>query len=155
MQTYIALGANLGDRHKAMRQAIQALDERVGSLVKCSSFYETAPVDFDSDNMFLNAVAIFSTSLSAEELLDVTQAIEKEMGRTQKSVNGQHFDRCIDIDILLLENIIENTPRLCLPHPKMCERRFVMEPLAEIAPEAKHPVSGKTFAEILSNLKEA
>ena len=153
MYTYIALGANLGDRHAAMRQAIQALDERVGSLVKCSSFYETAPVDFDSDNMFLNAVALFDTSLSANELLEVTQAIEIEMGRTQKSVDGVHFDRCIDIDILLLGNMITETSRLILPHPKMCERMFVMEPLAEISPDEKHPLSNKRFADILSELK--
>ena len=154
MYTYIALGANLGNRQQAMDQAIEALDERVGSLVKCSSFYETAPVDFDSDNMFLNAVAIFDTQLSPKELLEETQAIEKEMGRTQKSAEGQHFDRCIDIDILMLGKDIENTTRLILPHPKMCERMFVMEPLAEIAPEVKHPVIGESFAEILAHLKE-
>ena len=143
----------MGDRHAAMHQAIQALDERVGSLVKCSSFYETVPVDFESDHLFLNAVAIFDTPLSTEALLNVTQTIEIEMGRTQKSVNGQHFDRCIDIDILLLGETVETTPRLVLPHPKMCERLFVMEPLAEIAPEVKHPISGKSFAEILEELK--
>lgn len=154
MYTYIALGANLGHRHQAMHQAIEALDERVGSLVKCSSFYETAPVDFDSDHLFLNAVAIFDTRLSPDELLKETQAIEKEMGRTQKSVNGQHFDRCIDIDILMLGQTVENTPQLTLPHPKMCERLFVMEPLAEIAPEVQHPVFKKSFAELLSLLEE-
>ena len=148
MYTYIALGANLGNRQQAMRQAIQALDERVGSLVKCSSFYETAPVDFDSDNMFLNAVAIFDTPLSANQLLEETQAIEKDMGRTQKSHDGIHYDRCIDIDILLLGNDIEHTARLTLPHPKMCDRMFVTEPLVEIAPKVKHPLLGKTFEEL-------
>ena len=152
MITYLALGANLGDRRQAMRQAIQTLDERIGTLVKCSSFYETEPVDFESDHLFLNAVAAFETALSPMELLEETQAIEREMGRTQKSHDGIHYDRCIDIDLLLMEDLEIQTPRLTLPHPHLHERLFVMEPLAEIAPDLKHPVLQKTMKEILQEL---
>ena len=149
MLTYIALGANIGDRHKAMHQAIQTLDERIGTLVKCSSFYETAPVDFESDHLFLNAVATFETSCSPLELLDRTQAIEREMGRTQKSHDGIHYDRCIDIDLLLVESVKLQTSRLTLPHPHLHERLFVLEPLVEIAPHLIHPTLGKSMEELL------
>ena len=149
MLTYIALGANIGDRRRAMHQAIQTLDERIGTLVKCSSFYETAPVDFESDHLFLNAVAAFETSYPPLELLDRTQAIEREMGRTQKSHDGIHYDRCIDIDLLLVESVKLQTSRLTLPHPHLHERLFVLEPLVEIAPHLIHPTLGKSMEELL------
>ena len=148
MQVYIALGANLGDRDAAMHQAIEALDERIGPLVKCSSFYETAPVDFDSEHLFLNAVALFETALPPMALLEETQAIEREMGRTRKSHNGVHYDRCIDIDLLLLGDTVVTSPRLVLPHPHLHERTFVLQPLAEIAPGLVHPVLKKTMDEL-------
>ena len=152
MITYLALGANLGDRHLAMRQAIQTLDERIGTLVKCSSFYETEPVDFVSEHLFLNAVAAFDTTLSPIALLEATQEIEREMGRTQKSHDGIHYDRCIDIDLLLMEDVEMHTPRLTLPHPHLHERLFVMEPLAEIAPYLIHPTLGKSMKDLLEEL---
>ena len=148
MQVYIALGANLGDRDAAMHQAIEALDERIGPLVKCSSFYETAPVDFDSEHLFLNAVALFETALPPMALLEETQTIEREMGRTRKSHNGVHYDRCIDIDLLLLGDTVVTSPRLVLPHPHLHERTFVLQPLAEIAPGLVHPVLKKTMDEL-------
>lgn len=152
MQIYLALGANLGDRHQAMRDAIQALDERIGPLVKCSSFYETAPVDFESQHLFLNAAACFETQLTVDEVLQETQNIEKEMGRTQKSHDGIHYDRIIDIDLLICGNLVVHTPQLDLPHPRMTERQFVMEPMAEIAPQLLHPVKGQTMAHLYHDL---
>ncbi len=154
MYIYIALGANLGHREQAMRHAIKALDERLGTLVKCSSFYETRPVGFVSEHLFLNAAAIFDTSLSAEEALDVTQAIEREMGRTRKSHDGIHYDRCIDIDLLFLGEEYLQTPRLTLPHPHLTERDFVLRPLAEIAPDLRHPLTGLTIRRHLELLEQ-
>lgn len=152
MQIYLALGANLGDRYQAMHDAIQALDERIGPLVKCSSFYETAPVDFESQHLFLNAAACFETQLTVDEVLKETQKIEKEMGRTQKSHGGIHYDRIIDIDLLICGNLVVHTPDLDLPHPRMTERQFVMEPMAEIAPQLLHPVKGQTMAHLYHDL---
>lgn len=130
------------------------MTERVGLFVKCSSLFETAPVGFSSDHLFLNAVALFQTQLSPEQLLTETQAIEKRMGRSEKSHDGQHFDRIIDIDLLMLGNLVVETPELSLPHKHMTSRRFVMEPFAEIAPDCVHPVFGKTMRQLLQKLEE-
>ena len=129
---YIALGSNLGDRHTLLLQAIERMVLRVGQLVRCSSFFETEPVGFVSAHPFLNAVALYRTTLTPEELLKTTQEIERELGRTAKSVNGQYEDRTIDLDILLYGNETIDTPELKIPHPRMQERPFVMQPLEEV-----------------------
>ena len=95
---YLSLGSNLGDRHTLLLQAIEALVQRVGTLVRCSSFIETEPWGFESDHPFLNAVALYRTELSPREVLATTQAIERDLGRQHKSVNG-YADRTMDIDI--------------------------------------------------------
>lgn len=149
MLTYIALGSNLGDRQHAIMEAVAALTEIVGPLQALSSIHETEPVDMPAGTpAFLNAVAAFDTTLSPAQLLYVTQAIEQAMGRTEKShietseETGEatliHPDRIIDIDILTLGDLrLDNEEvlpgqRLTLPHPRMAERPFVMEPLREI-----------------------
>ena len=145
---YLALGTNIGNKRRNMITAAALLAERVGDVLALSGFYETEPWGFQSENTFLNAALQLDTSLSPLELLKATQEIEIEMGRTQKS-NGAYHDRIIDIDILLYDNLVLQTPELTLPHPLMHERLFVMEPLAEIAPNVLHPVFKKPVISLL------
>lgn len=155
MRVFISLGTNLGEKEQNLRLAIQKIEERIGKVVSLSAFYATAPWGFTSENTFLNAALCVETSLLPLEVLKITQEIEREMGRAHKSVNGIYSDRLIDIDLLLCfafdgSSILLDTPELKLPHPLMQERRFVMEPLAEIAPNMIHPVLGKTMKELFT-----
>ncbi|MBC5643450.1 2-amino-4-hydroxy-6-hydroxymethyldihydropteridine diphosphokinase [Parabacteroides sp. BX2] len=145
---YLALGTNIGNKRRNMITAAALLAERVGDVLALSGFYETEPWGFQSENTFLNAALQLETALSPLELLKATQEIEIEMGRTQKS-NGAYHDRIIDIDILLYDDLVLQTPELTLPHPLMHERLFVMEPLAEIAPNVIHPVFKKPVISLL------
>lgn len=129
---YLGLGTNLGDKQKNLNDAIRMLGNQVGEVEKVSSVIETEPEGFKSDNMFLNAVVKVRTALSPFELLDITQDVEKSLGRKEKSSNGIYHDRVIDIDILLYDDINISTPRLVIPHPRMTQREFVMTPLTEI-----------------------
>ena len=123
---YIALGSNLGNRENNIKKAIIALDKIIGKLIKCSSFYETSPVGFCSNNYFINAAAIFETSLLPLELLEETEYVERILGRSEKSRNKQYSDRCIDIDILFYDNLIIQTEALTIPHPEIHNRLFVL-----------------------------
>ena len=145
---YLGLGTNLGDKEANLRTAIYKLQERIGKQVSLSSFYETAPWGFESNHSFLNAAIGLETSLSPIEILHITQEIEKELGRTKKSVNGNYSDRLIDIDILLYDTLVLQTPELTIPHPLMTERDFVMKPLIEIAGNVIHPTREKTLSEL-------
>lgn len=129
---YLGLGTNLGDKQKNLNDAIRMLENQVGEVEKVSSVIETEPEGFRSDNMFLNAVVKVRTALSPFEILDITQDVEKSLGRKEKSSNGIYHDRVIDIDILLYDDINISTPRLVIPHPRMAQREFVMTPLTEI-----------------------
>lgn len=129
---YLGLGTNLGDKQKNLNDAIRMLENLVGEVEKVSSVIETEPEGFKSDNMFLNAVVKVRTALSPFEILDITQDVEKSLGRKEKSSNGIYHDRVIDIDILLYDDINISTPRLVIPHPRMAQREFVMTPLTEI-----------------------
>ena len=155
-KVYLGLGTNLGDKEQNLRDAVQKIEEQVGKIVSLSAFYITAPWGFSSDNSFLNAAVCVETKLSPLEVLQETQMIEKELGRTQKSVNRMYSDRLIDIDLLLYEDLVLSVisasgGELTLPHPLMTERDFVMKPLAEIAPGLVHPVLGKTMKELTSS----
>ena len=155
-KVYLGLGTNLGDKEQNLRDAVQKIEEQVGKIVSLSAFYVTAPWGFSSDNSFLNAAVCVGTILSPLEVLQETQMIEKELGRTQKSVNRMYSDRLIDIDLLLYEDLVLSVisasgVELTLPHPLMTERDFVMKPLAEIAPGLVHPVLGKTMKELTSS----
>lgn len=146
---FLGLGSNQGNRLEYLQQALALLQEHVGAVVACSECIETKPVDFDSTQVFLNAVVQMTTSLNPQTLLKTTQEIERSLGRTTKSVDLAYSDRVIDIDILTYDHIIVNTPDLVLPHPRMHERMFVLAPLVQIAPEAIHPSLGLAYAELL------
>lgn len=151
-EVYVSLGTNLGDKDNNLRTAVRLMQERIGKVISLSSFYETAPWGFQSEHSFLNAAACIETRLSPEQLLLVTQQIERELGRTQKSSGNAYKDRLIDIDLLMYDDLQIHADQLVLPHPLMTERRFVLEPLAEIAPETIHPVTGKMIRELLELL---
>ena len=131
---YVSLGSNLGDREQMIRRALALLDERVGVVDAVSTFIETMPWGFQSQHPFLNVAALVHTMLSPRRCLLETQQIERDLGRTQKSTNGQYHDRPIDIDLLLYDNLHVDEKDLTLPHPHMHERDFVMIPLREILP---------------------
>jgi 2-amino-4-hydroxy-6-hydroxymethyldihydropteridine diphosphokinase len=129
---YFSIGSNIGNRKRLVREAITLLNERVGEVERQSSLYETEPWGFYSPNKFINACVCCVTTLSPHQLLAITQHIERELGRTQKTQDGKYEDRVIDIDILLYDDLRVNDPHLVIPHPRMHERTFVMDPLREI-----------------------
>ena len=131
---YLSLGTNLGDRQSNLDTALTLIGQRIGTIQNRSSVIETEPWGFESPNSFLNMVAQVLTDLKPLDVLKATQEIEKEMGRTSKSDTEGYKDRIIDIDILLYDDMVMDTPELKIPHPLMYSRRFVMEPLSEIAP---------------------
>ena len=130
--TYLSLGSNLGDRRQLLHTAINEIAERVGQVEAISSCIETEPVGFDSVHLFLNMAVRVRTELDPYELLKVLKQLECDLGRTRKSHDGVHYDRTIDIDILLYDNWEVNSEELQIPHPRMWERDFVMRPLKEI-----------------------
>lgn len=131
-KVYFSLGSNLGDKEGNIREAISRIGELIGEVDRQSTLLATEPWGFESDNTFVNAAIRCTTSLSPFEILNITQNIERAMGRTLKSVDGQYHDRIIDIDILIYDDFHITTPQLTLPHPLMKERDFVMIPLKEI-----------------------
>ena len=145
---YLGLGTNLGDKEQNLRMSVKKIEERIGNVVSLSAFYATAPWGFSSENSFLNAAVCVETTLLPLQVLEETQRIERELGRTEKSVNGLYADRLIDIDLLLYDDRVMDAEGLILPPPLMTERRFVMEPLSEIAPDVVHPVLHKTMKEL-------
>ena len=150
----IALGSNLpspwGDRAANLREAVTRIGT-LGRVRAVSSFYSTAPVGFTDQPDFLNAALLLETELEPVELLCALLAIEQAMGRNRATAVAKG-PRIIDLDLLLLDDVVLATPALTLPHPAMGERRFVLEPLAEIAPAMVDPLSGHTVAELLAHL---
>lgn len=146
---YLSLGTNLGNRHENINRACALIGERIGTVVRKATPIETAPVGFESDNLFVNTAVAVDTTMTPAEVLRATQQIERDMGRTVKSKDGVYHDRIIDIDLLASDNRVVCTPSLQLPHPEMTDRLFVLEPLAEIAPEWCHPLYGMTIRQLL------
>jgi len=148
---YLSLGSNLGDRAANLAQAIARMAE-AGTVGRVSAFYETQPVDVLDQPWFLNCVLALETEKSPADLLHVILSIESETGRVRTHRRGP---RKIDIDIVLFGERIIDEPGLKIPHPSMHERRFVLEPLVEIAPEVCHPTLGKRARELLAELPES
>jgi 2-amino-4-hydroxy-6-hydroxymethyldihydropteridine diphosphokinase len=147
---YLSLGSNLGDREANLREAIAQLKDG-GSLRALSATYETQPVDLPNQPWFLNCVVEIETEKTPRELLKSALSIEAAMGRLRFRDKGP---RKIDIDVLLFGDRIVDEPGLQIPHPAMHQRRFVLKPLAEIAPNARHPVLDKAASELLAALAE-
>jgi 2-amino-4-hydroxy-6-hydroxymethyldihydropteridine diphosphokinase len=145
---YLSLGSNVGDREAHLRDAVVRLGT-AGRVIAVSSFYETEPVEFAQQPWFLNCVVALETSQTPRQLMTSLLRIEQEMGRTRVRKKGP---RTIDIDSLLLDDEQIVSEELTIPHPAMQQRRFVLEPLAELAPEAVHPVLKKTVRELLDAL---
>lgn len=131
-RVYLSLGSNLGNRKRNIRKAIEKIGELIGDVERRSALYETKPWGYSSPNDFINACVCVLTPLEPRQLLEATQKVEQEMGRTLKSLNGEYHDRIIDIDILLYDDLRVDQPDLKIPHPLMEERDFVMAPLREI-----------------------
>jgi 2-amino-4-hydroxy-6-hydroxymethyldihydropteridine diphosphokinase len=144
----VGLGSNLGDRFEALQRALELIREEAGEITAASSVWETEPWGFEADEQFLNMVIVIETRLEPKRLLQLFRSIEGRMGR-KKSGGGKYESRIIDIDILFWEGRVISLPGLEVPHPKIAGRRFVLEPLAEVAPAAVHPVTGLTVTEML------
>ena len=145
---YLSLGSNLGDRAANLRAAVAQL-EVAGRQRAVSALYETQPVDVPDQPWFLNCIAAIETDRTPRELLQLALQIEGAMGRLRV---GEKGPRKIDIDIVLFADCVVNEPGLKIPHPAMHQRRFVLEPLVEVAPEVRHPELGKTARELLAAL---
>ncbi len=149
IKIYLSLGSNMGDRRNNLASALDALAREI-SIKTVSSIYDTKPVGNTRQSRFLNLVCEASTSLAPPELLNFMKQIEKSMGRKPGPVNSP---RPIDIDILFYCNQVIELPGLIIPHPRLTERAFVLAPMAEIAPDFVHPVTGKTIMQMLQVLK--
>ncbi len=148
MEITLGFGSNLGKRKETIEQAYILLEEELGEMISKSSFLETEPWGFESENKFMNSVAVFRTSKTPEQALDICNAIEAKLGRKRSETSVGYSSRTIDIDILFCENKIIDTERLKVPHPLIDKRDFVLKPLKEIMPDFVHPLLGKKISEI-------
>jgi 2-amino-4-hydroxy-6-hydroxymethyldihydropteridine diphosphokinase len=145
---YLSVGSNVGNREQNLREAIRRASA-FGRIVAVSSFYETEPVEVTDQPWFLNCVIALEATAQPAQLMAELLRIEQEMGRKRVKEKGP---RSIDIDILLFGEVVVNTPELTIPHPSMANRRFVLAPLAEIAPELRHPALHKEIRDLLAEL---
>jgi 2-amino-4-hydroxy-6-hydroxymethyldihydropteridine diphosphokinase len=147
---YLSLGSNVGEREVHLTRARERLMAEDMRLIAASAIYETEPRDAPDQSWFLNQVVAVETSLFPKQLLTRTQKIEQALGRVRNRPKGP---RTIDIDILFFGAVIVSTPDLEIPHPRLADRRFVLEPLCELAPEMRHPRTGRTVREMLAEVR--
>ena len=147
---YLSLGSNIGNRQRAISEMLRMLEQSPGvKLVRASSNYETRPVGWQDQPLFINAAAVIETAHDPMELLRLAKEIEGRLGRVDR---GRWGPREADMDIVMCEDLVADLPELKLPHPEMHLRRFVLEPLCEIAPDAVHPGLKRTIRELLADL---
>lgn len=144
---YLILGSNLGDRTVFIESAKKMLEENTGTILQQSSVYETEPWGFEHGNQFLNQVVLFETELGPVNLLKKIKRIETDLGRVRGK--ERYSARFIDIDILFYDRLVFSDAELTIPHPELANRRFVLEPLAELGPDFSHPVSGFSVKKLL------
>lgn len=145
MQIVTILGSNSGDKRRYLAEAIRLMSAW-GKVVRESALYETEPWGFTCEEAFINQVVIFETSLPPLDFLHRCQEAEKQLGRVRPTGGPRYTSRPIDIDLLFCDSLVIDTPELTIPHPRLCERNFVLVPLAEIMPDFVHPVNRKTIA---------
>lgn len=152
-RAYIGIGSNLGDRIRCCQEAIRAMSKIAGvTVIRVSSFYETAPIPPASGDWFVNGVISVQTQLKPGALLLELRQIERSMGRATERARGS--DRSIDLDLLLVGSRVVEQPDLTLPHPRLHQRRFVLAPLCELDPDFRHPVFGVTMRQLLERLSD-
>ena len=151
---YLGIGTNLGNKLENLTNCNKLIAQKIGVIKKESSIYKSEAWGFESSESFYNQVLEVETRLSPEVILDKIKRIEKELGRTSKSLNEVYTDRLIDIDILFFENLICWSSELEIPHKYIADRKFVIEPMAEIAPDFIHPVIGKDTKALLLECKD-
>jgi 2-amino-4-hydroxy-6-hydroxymethyldihydropteridine diphosphokinase len=151
-RVFLILGGNLGDRFKYLEEARTLIEKSIGLLCSCSSYYETEPWGFTHENPFLNQALEVSTNLNPLEILNCIQSVETSLGRIRGM--ERYRARTIDIDILFYDDLVINTPELTIPHAEISKRRFVLEPMAEIASNFVHPVINKTIRMLLSECQD-
>jgi 2-amino-4-hydroxy-6-hydroxymethyldihydropteridine diphosphokinase len=152
MKVYLGIGGNLGNREKNLEIAIKALAQKAGTLMAVSPVYETGPLGFKSNDQFLNLVVVLETELTPVKILNCIMNIENGLGRKRRK--GKYVSRTIDIDLLFYENIIIENSELIIPHPRMHERKFVLVPFCDIAPDYIHPVFQRSIRELLDSTED-
>jgi 2-amino-4-hydroxy-6-hydroxymethyldihydropteridine diphosphokinase len=153
MTFYLNIGSNLGDCTANLHHAIEALESALHTSAQVSSIIESQAWGYSSDNIFYNIGVAIDSDIAPQEMLTITQRIERELGSaSHRNADGSYCDRLVDIDIIAVDDIVVNTPTLTIPHPLMHKREFVLAPMAELAPQWIHPTLHKSVAELINEL---